>query len=411
MENVRKASYPDVIKFQQEKHSIESAWPAFAADMSLSRPSRNLVKDFFGGARENGHRSESDPESRAEAALWKGHYERRLQHVLSRMNHHIHPLNSQTGERKPLKSCCRKDRPNECKGGFPLDSEMLDAAVIVCECLATQHDWTKTGPRSVIGSVMPSRSDPWLNPGPSAWCAFMGDNGDLKIPHKVPITPETHEKMLLFDIKITSCVSAISTLDMLYDLTAAQSMAAGYFGGYSAKVQDIGAKELTQLRDSLERKVDRTTALSAHKMFQEYSKRLLKDLEAKSVVRTAVESLNLSVFGSHSDVLFAECYRTFATLTYLVVALLWREKLETQKTKGKSVILAVQHNRGEGTKTWTQPPYDLMYGFRGRKHNVDLLSGFEMMRYWRLERVRQPQESAKQKAPSSCTSKVPPAEC
>ena len=42
-----------------------------------------------------------------------------------------------------------------------------------------------------------------------------------------------------------------------------QSMMAGYFGGYSAKMQDIGTKELQRLREALERKVDRT----AHRPF------------------------------------------------------------------------------------------------------------------------------------------------
>ena len=401
VENVRVATYPDFELFQKEKPFIESAWPAFATDMSLCRPPRNLIRDFFESSSTSGLRSTTDASSHAEAAMWKGHYERRLQHVLSRMNHHIHPLNPLTQERKPLKSCCRKDRPNECKGGFPLESECLDVAVIVCECLATQYDWTKTGPRSVIGTVMPQRSDPWLNAGPSAWCCFMGDNGDLKIPHKVPITPETHEKMLLFDIRITSCASAVSTLDMLYDLTAAQSMMAGYFGGYSAKMQDVGAKELKHLRDALERKIDRASWKPEHQMFQEYSKRLLKDLEAKSVVRTAVESLNLSVFGNHSDVLFAECYRTFPTITFPAAAFLRREELETQKTKGKSVILAVHHGCGDGARTWTEAPYDFMYGFRGQAHNVDLLSAFEMFRYWQLQRVLPPPAAEKQAVPSS----------
>ena len=103
---------------------------------------------------------------------------------------------------------------------------------------------------------MQRRTDPWLNAGPSAWCTFSGDNGDIKFPHKIPILPETHEKMPIFDLRI-SCASATSTLHMLYDLTASQSMMAGYFGGYTAKVQDVGMKELKRMRESLERNVDR----------------------------------------------------------------------------------------------------------------------------------------------------------
>ena len=112
------------------------------------------------------------------------------------MNHHIHPLNPTTGKRTPLKSCRRKERPQECKAGFPLESEMLEHTVIVCQCLAEEKGWIQTGPRSILGGVMPRRNPEWLNPSPSAWSVFTGDNGDIKLPHKIPIIPETHENCL-----------------------------------------------------------------------------------------------------------------------------------------------------------------------------------------------------------------------
>jgi len=46
VENVRIATYPDFELFQKEKPFIESAWPAFATDMSLCRPPRKLIADF-----------------------------------------------------------------------------------------------------------------------------------------------------------------------------------------------------------------------------------------------------------------------------------------------------------------------------------------------------------------------------
>ena len=67
-----------------------------------------------------------------------------------------------------------------------------------------------------------------------------------------------------------------------------------YFGGYSAKIQEIGTKELDRLREALERKVASSKQPPAPKAFQEYSRRLVKDLETKGIIRTAVEALNLS---------------------------------------------------------------------------------------------------------------------
>lgn len=68
----------------------------------------------------------------AEGMEWNHLYMARLQHVLSRMDHHIHPLKNrdddmETGERGPLSSCTTKAKPKLCRGSFPLDDEMTDA--------------------------------------------------------------------------------------------------------------------------------------------------------------------------------------------------------------------------------------------------------------------------------------------
>ena len=89
---------------------------------------------------------------------------------------------------------------------------------------------------------------------------------------------------------------------MAYDMQAGQAVAACYFGGYSAKMQDIGQKELQRLREGSERKVESSARSPAPQAFQTYSRRLLKDLEAKGILRTAVESLNLPVNAAHPDI-------------------------------------------------------------------------------------------------------------
>ena len=115
---------------------------------------------------------------------------------------------------------------------------------------------------------------------------------------------------------------------------------------------------------------------------QDYSKRLLKDLEAKSTVRTAVETLNLSLAAAHPDILRAECLRTFPTVTFPAAALLRREEVETGKVPGRSIILGLHFFGGNATRAWTDAPFDRLYGFRGTTHAVDLLSAYEMIRFW-----------------------------
>ena len=71
--------------------------------------------------------------------------------------------------------------------------------------------------------------------------------------------------MLLFDVRRQSCCSGVSSLQMTYDMQAGQAVTAGYFGGYSAKMQDVGGKELELMQQALERKAGAHTDKSVHK--------------------------------------------------------------------------------------------------------------------------------------------------
>ena len=48
-------------------------------------------------------------------------------------------------------------------------------------------------------------------------------------------------------------------------MQAGQAVTAGYFGGYSAKMQDVGGRELELMQQALERKAGAHTDKSVHK--------------------------------------------------------------------------------------------------------------------------------------------------
>ena len=251
----RCAAYPNLELFKEERANIEQTWPAYAKDLSLSRPPR-WAFDTVVPRLDSPDRLYTS-EWLAEGAEWEGIYMARLQHTFSRMNHHIHPVcDKATGARRPLSSCTTKSKPKDCRGGFPLDNELTPNPLFVCACVAQQLQLCTNGPRSMLGATLPSRNSVWLNAGPTAWVVFCADNADIKFPHKLPIIPETHERIALFDVKRESCCQGVSDLNLLYQLQAGQSTAAGYFGGYSAKMQDIGHKELIRLEAALNRKFE-----------------------------------------------------------------------------------------------------------------------------------------------------------
>ena len=97
------------------------------------------------------------------------------------MNHHIHPLinpdyDPATGERRSLQSCRPKSKTGKksdgqfCKNWFPLDNELTELPLIICECLAHHRNLPMRGRRSMLGEpqLLPARNDAWLNAEPRA---------------------------------------------------------------------------------------------------------------------------------------------------------------------------------------------------------------------------------------------------
>ena len=104
----------------------------------------------------------------------------------------------------------------------------------------------------------------------------------------------------------------------------------------AAQLQELSVK---QLREATELKVQGEPSRGAAEDFKLYARRLVKDLELKGTVRTAVEGMNLSLHWSdESDVLAAECIRTFPTVTFPATMLLKREEAETPLQEKKIAL-------------------------------------------------------------------------
>ena len=185
----------------------------------------------------------------------------------------------------------------------------------------------------MLGEVLPARNDPWLNAGPRALVAFTADNADVKFPFRVPIQKETHDTSLM-DIKRHPSCGSRNPFDQALDMQAVMAAIAGYFGGYTSKMQPIGERQIKQLREAIERKVAGDKSQGAARDFKVYAQRLIKDLELKGMIRTAVEGVNLSLHWNDPDILAAECIRTFPTVTFPASLLLRREEAETNKLSG-----------------------------------------------------------------------------
>ena len=50
----------------------------------------------------------------------------------------------------------------------------------------------------------------------------------------------------------------------------------------------------------------------------------------------------------------------------------------------------MHRGRGDLYRIYKEPPFDLLYGYRGREKSVDLLSPYEMLLYYSMERILPP---------------------
>ena len=205
----------------------------------------------------------------------------------------------------------------------------------------------------------------------------------------MPIQSETHEE-LPQDVKQHARCGIRSLNEQASDMQSVMAALAGYFGGYTSKMQPIGERETQQLRNAAQRRVDCEPSEGRERDFQKSVRRLVKDLEMKGTIRTAVESANLSLYAKNKDILKAECIRTFPHVNFPASLLLKREEIETLKVAGTSIIAALYRDGNTRARMYAEATFDLMYGFRGSEDEVDVLSPYEMILLYSMERICPP---------------------
>ena len=67
-----------------------------------------------------------------------------------------------------------------------------------------------------------------------------------------------------------------------------------------------------------------------------------------------------------------------------------KEEVGMGDEPGPSIIAALHHGRGDLNRIYKEPPFDLLYGYRGREKSVDLLSPYEMLLHYSMERILPP---------------------
>ena len=104
----------------------------------------------------------------------------------------------------------------------------------------------------MLGGILPARNDAWLNAGPRALIASVGDNADIKFPHRLLIQEETHE-VLTYDVRRHPQCGQRSLRGQAFAMQASMAAQSGYFGGYAAKMQHVGERETRRMREATQK--------------------------------------------------------------------------------------------------------------------------------------------------------------
>ena len=327
--------------------------------------------------------------SRIRSATYQSMFTGAFQFFQERCQYHIHK--EIHGKRVVPVTCRSKTNPKECKHGFPCSNRLNTLEpLLICQGLAKRFKLRCSGARNWLGQILGLRNDEWVNGTMPAICvAFAGSNSDVKPNDRLPILAHTHEQTC----GKKTCVKKHSIKRTARLAQRAQSVSNGYFGGYIGKRQPAGKLEVKKCMDKMHRLRDKIRSHSHHSQVRAASGRLMTELEMNSTYRGAVEIFNLCRHLRTSDVLSAECIRTFGTCSINGAQFMYRlTQLQSVKTFGEASLQSyVPPMKKSNVRSRNSRPVDVeIYGLRPLVFPWEFLSPFEFFRYWKAEALLVP---------------------
>ena len=182
--------------------TLREGWPEYENDVTMVTRPAYLMK----------RRVETE-DAETEAIAWTNEY--LMSDVLSlqqRKQHHVHKLDSVTGEKRPLSGCRRKDKPDLCKADFPRTTWLTEEAHVLCPCTLSTFGMPQSGRKNRIGSMHGPYDHEWLNPTHPALLAGLRCNSDVQLPYRLPILCATcRAKLPTEHLKKTSLVGSTAS--------------------------------------------------------------------------------------------------------------------------------------------------------------------------------------------------------
>ena len=323
------------------------------------------------------------PSAISDAAEYAGNYKKKVQFVMARCNHHVHPLDPKTKERVPLAACKSKKVKDKCKHKFPQTRKLTEHAKVICRGNARKYGLRPSGRRNALATILSRRRCPWLSGCSPGMAIFFWCNTHTAPNYRVPPNAVTHDPDCTAD-----CLKTEESKVLTSVANRASRNTTGYFTGYMTKRQPVGTHELKQATDNLKLLEPKLATKSNAAQYHNMANRLLGDLEFRGHVRPITEEFNLAANYHKDDVMNAEFYRTFDTQTFLGQRLL---ELERREIVNVSLRLpkAKPGKKKPGDRFYVSGME--AYGYRGTHSSIYYLCPWEFTMFWRVERLLYPE--------------------
>ena len=352
--------------------AAEHTWPEHAMDST-----RTACPEYL--------RARAPTRDVSEAEQWARAY---LEHDVVALQylkqHHYHPIDPETGERKPLRGCEKKDRPGVCKSDFPRAAWLCDEAVVLCPCELRKHGFPDHGRKNRLGALFGPCAHPWLNAcHPALLAAARGANVDVQVPYRLPFACATCGRQLTRRQRQEIALAA----------QRAQDAQTGYCCDYCAKNQPMGTHELKEFQKGHVVLSARLQNQPLEQVGKRHMGRLMSDAYGRGIVRGQVEGCNLRANHKLGQTVAAERISTtgFVALpghAYIAaVKSLYGESSEEPRARKYMRTKPT----GAGAQHLREVDIVRAYGHRPSDADCWWLSPYEFTMYWTLVPTRVPQ--------------------
>ena len=358
---------------------VEEEWPEYrGSSLMLSRPTYqlNAVMD---------------------AEEWRRTYfAEDVEELQMHKQHHVHIPDSE-GIRRPLAHCRDPADPDKCKAGFPHDEWMTDELLLICPGLAEDLNMPFKGKKSMTGLLFGPCNDGNLNATHPALLASLRCNSDVQVPFRFPITSYTHRG----DICGHECDKKMPVWSLALQAQRTQAAQAGYACDYMNKRNPIAVHEVNAWMAGQQRLYEELKDTKTGYLGARAAKRLMTDCYGRGVVRGAVESTKLILDSQHSDPTHAESIKTAqVTEISLHFPMELLKHIADRRPWPEEPTRKIVDKRNPMHKQLVDCPPWTVYGGRGQRPEIHMLSPYEFAKHYHLKPARHPySEEGQRKEP------------